>query len=198
MPTKKNQSNKAHRQPSDTSLTKYRLMIDEWFINEFNGAKAYRKFHPKASQQTAEVKFSQIKAIPAVAEYIEQVKRETAERNKITIDECVELLSNMARFDITDMYNEDGTLKNLKDMPKAARLSIEGIEVDELFVAGNNVGLTKKIKLSSRRANIVELMKHLGGYEKDNAQKTNITVFTPEQREARIQELLNLARQQEK
>ena len=32
--------------------------------------------------------------------------------------------------------------------------------------------ITKKIRTSSRRANIVELLKYLGGYEKDNEQKT--------------------------
>lgn len=198
MPTKKVPSKKSPSRPTERTLIKYRLMVDEWFANEFSAAKAYQKFHPKVSNRTAEFNFSKIKSIPVVADYIEQVRKETAERNKITIDECVELLASMARFDINEIYNEDGTLKNLNDMPKGARMAIEGLEVDELNVEGKRAGLTKKIKLSSRRSNIIELMKHLGGYEKDNAQKTDLTIYTPEQREARIQELLNLARQQGK
>lgn len=170
---KTNNPSLKHRnyQVSETTLIKYKLMIDEWFKNEFSPIKAYKKFYPKAKDSTADVNFCRIKDIPEIKDYIEKVRAEISEKNKITINECVEMLASMARFDITELYKEDGSLKSLNEMPKAARMVIESLETDELFIGGQNVGLTKKLKLSSRRANIIELMKHLGGYEKDNSQK---------------------------
>ncbi len=38
--------------------------------------------------------------------------------------------------------------------------------------------------------------KHVGFYEKDNKQKTDLTILTPEQRKARIKELLAKAQEQ--
>lgn len=172
----KTSSKRNKKKPSERTLIKYRLMIDEWFKNEFDGAKAYKKYHPKASQQTAEVNFSRIKDIPEVADYIEKLKSEIAERNKITIDECVEMLTAMARFDIADLLNPDGSIKDLYQIPKYARMVIEGIDVDEIKVEDTVMGFSKKIKLSNRRANIIELMKYLGGYKNDNEQKNTLLI----------------------
>ncbi|WP_166461188.1 terminase small subunit [Flavicella sediminum] len=116
---------------------------------------------------------------PNILLYISDLQKEIQERNKITIDECVSLLAKMARFDIADLYNDDGSLKPIKEIPKDVRLVIEGIDSDEIRHNDVVIGNTKKVKLSSRRANLIELMKHLGGYEKDNKQKSTsaVTIF---------------------
>ncbi len=110
---------------------------------------------------------------------IEELQNEAAERNKISIDECVSLLTSMARFDIADCYGENGELLAIHEIPKETRLAIEALDSDEMFMDGMVVGRTKKLKTSNRRANVVELLKVLGGYEKDNNQKKqdNIVVF---------------------
>lgn len=114
-----------------------------------------------------------------IQERISELQKEISERNKITIDECVSTLAKMARFDISDLYNEDGTLKPIHEIDKDARLSIESIESDEIIIDQKKIGNSNKIKTSNRRANIIELMKHLGGYEKDNKQKdaNNVVIF---------------------
>mgnify|MGYP006403005773 CR=1 FL=1 len=116
---------------------------------------------------------------------IEELQNEAAERNKISIDECVSLLTSMARFDIADCYHEDGTLKSIHEIPKETRLAIEALDVEErngieLGEGGTvSIATIKKLKTSNRRANLVELLKVLGGYEKDNNQKQqdNIVIF---------------------
>ena len=116
---------------------------------------------------------------PYIQEYLSVLKKEVSERNKITVDECVSMLANMARFDVSDIYDDKGVLKPISEIPKESRMVIESIETDEMRVEGMVVSETKKLKLSSRRANIIELMKYLGGYEIDNKQKTqsNVTVY---------------------
>lgn len=195
MPRSPKKTNK--KKPSEKLLQKYKLVVDEWVKNGFkDGFKAYKKYYPNASRATADVNFSKIKSIPEISEYIEKVKKDIAERNKVTIDKCVKALDAMAFFNIKDLLNDDGTLKKLNDIPEDALMAIEGFEIDEITTKENSIGVNKKIKLSSRRANLIELMKHLGGYEKDNQQKTDFTLSTPEERKARIDELLRIAKEQ--
>lgn len=162
---------------SDTLTAKQEKFCQE-FIKTCNQSEAYRNAYDAENMKygTINNKACELMARGDIRGRVEQLQKEVAERNKITVDECVSLLTKMARFDIVDLYDDDGTLKDLKDMPKDARLVIEGLDSDELKVDNLVIGHTKKVRISNRRANIIELMKHLGGYEKDNAQgKPDIT-----------------------
>lgn len=105
---------------------------------------------------------------------IEVLQKEARVRNAVTLDEVVGVLANMLRFDMADLYNADGSLKPIHDMPKEARLMIHELESDELFSGYGKeremIGYSKKVKTYSKSDAIEKLMKHLGGYEKDNAQ----------------------------
>lgn len=167
-------------------IAKYKLIIDEWFKNGFVGYKAYQKFYKTSKQSTAEVNFSRIKSIPEIGEYIEKMNKQLVERNKVDIDECVTYLAKMMRFDIADLYNDDGSLKPIKDIHPDIRLAIAELSIFEEFDNASKdkdlIGFTKKIKTVDRKGVIVELMKYLGGYEKDNNQKKpdpeiNIKIF---------------------
>lgn len=154
---------------TDKTFTKYKLVVDEWFINGFNGSKAYNKYYPKSTRP--DDSFSKIQRIPEVQKYISERQNEISESNKITIDECVSILTKMVRFDIKDIYDENGVLKSIHDIPEDTRIAIESLETDEIFSEKMVIGYSKKIKTSSRRANAVELLKYLGAFEKHNEQK---------------------------
>lgn len=153
---------------NDKTLEKYRLLIDEWFVNGFNGAQAYLKYYPDAKRP--DDSFSKIQRIPEVEMYIQKVQAEISERNKITVDELVQILTKLVRFDVAKLYDENGELKNIHQMDPDARLSLEGVEVDSFTVKGEPFTVTKKVKLSNRKQAIDMLMKHLGGYREDNKQ----------------------------
>lgn len=112
---------------------------------------------------------------PNVSLRIKELQAEAYERNKTTIDELVSVLSGMVRFDIGDLYDENNNLLNIKDMPVQARQMISQLDSDELYmnVAGNRecIGTTKKVRTIQKLDAVEKLMKHLGGYEKDNFQK---------------------------
>lgn len=179
--------------PSKRSLAKYKLIIDEWFkLGLKDTAEAYKVYYPKSKDTTARVNFSQIKSIPEIKQYIAKKHEEIQERNKVTIDECVSALAKMMRFDIADLYDEKGALKTIHDIPEETRLAIAELSTYEEFDFSeeekNLIGFTKKLKTIDRKGVIVELMKHLGGYEKDNAQKVD-KIPSREERDAFIKEL---------
>jgi transcriptional regulator of heat shock response len=91
--------------------------------------------------------------------------------NKATIGEIVNTLSDMLRFDVAELYDSNGNLKNIHSIPKKARLMIAQLETEEIKVKNESIGQTKKLKVFDKLQAVEKLMKHLGGYEKDNQQK---------------------------
>jgi len=118
---------------------------------------------------------------PKITQRIKELQAEAYERNKITIDEIVQTLAGMIRFDIADLYDDNGALRPLKQIPLAARQMISHLDVDELFdyFDGDKIfkGYSKKIRTIDKLAAVEKLMKHLGGYEKDNKQKPSAIVM---------------------
>lgn len=113
---------------------------------------------------------------PEIISEVEKLQAEISERNKITVDELVQTLAKLVRFDIADLYDESGNLKNIHEIDRDARLSLEGVETDTRISfgkEGEDIGRTdtKKVKLSNRKQAIDMLLKHLGGYREDNAQR---------------------------
>lgn len=102
---------------------------------------------------------------------IKEIQAEAYERNKATIDELVFTLSGMVRFDIADLYDENGNVLNVKEMPLIARQMISELSSEEIKMAGQSIGSTKRVKTISKLDAVEKLMKHLGGYERDNFQK---------------------------
>ena len=43
-----------------STIDKYKLVIDEWFVNGWNGTKAYLKYYPNSSDETAATEFYKI------------------------------------------------------------------------------------------------------------------------------------------
>lgn len=110
---------------------------------------------------------------------IEQLQNEIKERNKIKIDDVLGVLTDMIKFDISELYNEDGSLKSIHEIPKQHRQMISSIKVFEERFSGQVIGETKEIKTLNKLDVIEKFMKHLGGYEKDNKQKSEsqVTIF---------------------
>lgn len=59
----------------------------------------------------------------------------------MSADEVLRELTNLARADIAQLFNEDGTLRRLSDMTPEARRSISGLEVDITEYGEDEVGL---------------------------------------------------------
>lgn len=148
-----------------------------------NKREAYMYAYNTANMQdnTINTKASAMSTDPKIKHRIDQLRAEALERNRITIDELVVDLANIVRFDIGDMYDEEGRFKSIHDMPKPVRQMISSLDVQELFIMNKgdkmNIGEVKKVKLINKMDAIEKLMKHLGGYERDNKQKQSEVVI---------------------
>jgi len=106
---------------------------------------------------------------------IDFLRDDMQKRNKVEIDELLIALAGMVRFDVAELYNENGSLKNIHEMSLSARQMITQLDTFEAYDKnGDKLGETRKIRTIPKLDAIEKLMKHLGAYEKDNRQKATV------------------------
>lgn len=175
---------------TDKTFDKYKLVIDEWFINGFNGRKAYQKYYPKASDETADVEFNRILSIPKVKNYKNTKQDDSKEVLKTSHKILLKELENWAYSDITETIMLSP--EEVKELP---------IEVRRLITKFKNT----KRNLTDKEGNVYETIevielwfvskekamemihKHTGFYGEHNYQKTG--KLSKEERKARLAEL---------
>jgi phage terminase small subunit len=108
---------------------------------------------------------------PEIAAEIRKLEKEAAERNRVSIDEVVQFLAETMRSDINE-FVEAGpfgiTLRDLEEIEPEKRKLIQKVS----FKKGQGIDFQLTDKMSAAE----KLMKHLGGYEADNSQKSGIII----------------------
>lgn len=81
-------------------------------------------------------------------------------------ERCLQELRAIATVDIRQAYNEDGTIKSMRDMPANVAAALSSVETDELFEGTGTdrelVGYTKKVKFWDKAKAIELFMKKHG------------------------------------
>ena len=166
------------------------------YIRLGDKSAAYREAYSTTNMkvETVNERASRLSNEYKISTRIAFLQKEIKEENKATISEVLNTLSDMLRFDIAELYDANGNLKNIHSIPKKSRLMISQLEIDEILVKNESVGQVKKIKVFDKMQAVEKFMKHFGAYEKDNGQKQPIVnvdlsgEFTPEKK-ARLLEL---------
>ena len=94
-------------------------------------------------------------------------------------------LTDQFRLDPRELYNEKGELLALSDMTPRARKSLRSITQKTHTYSKGVTSKELKVEVGDKLVVGEKLMRHLGGYEKDNKQKEKIIV-TDENRNERI------------
>ena len=117
------------------------------------------------SEKTANRIASENLSKPDIQNRISKLTADATERNNITVDRVLQEFAAIAFLDPIDLFNEDGSMKQLAEMPESARRAIGGIEIKEYFEGRGDdvqrINLTK-IKIIDKRAALGDLGKYLG------------------------------------
>lgn len=170
------------RKIAKKTVDKYKRIIDEWFVNGFNGTQAYKKFYPRIKKdETATVNFSRLHALPELKCYIEEKNREAAKIVQMTHEGILKELQNWVQSDITETLSL--SIDELKELPVEIRRLIIKYKVTDRDIYGRDGNVIETVKtielqfVSKERA-IDMINKHLGFYEIDNKQKANSIIIS--------------------
>lgn len=99
---------------------------------------------------------------PRIQTLIAKLASTAARKYDLTVELAAANIYREMTFDPACLFNTDGTAKNIHELSPDTRMALAGVEVD-----GNIV----RYKWASKSAARGDLMKHLGMFERDNAQK---------------------------
>jgi phage terminase small subunit len=152
-----------------------RKFIEE-FLKDGNGRQAAIRagYAENSASQSATklLKLAHVKAAieQGEADLIQKIQADTG----ITLERTLKELARLAFFDPRKLFSKDGKPLAINELDDDTAASIAGLDVLEEFDGSGKdrvfIGMTKKYKLTDKRAALDMLMKHLGGYKEDNKQ----------------------------
>lgn len=146
-----------------SKLNARQLRFVEAYVVLPNAAAAARE--AGYSKATADRIGSRLLKNAGVKAAIAEHQARAATKAEVDAVEVLRELKRIALVDVADIFDEQGRLKPLKEIPVDARRAIAGIETDELFGgAGENrieLGQTRKLKFWDKPKALELLGKHL-------------------------------------
>jgi phage terminase small subunit len=143
---------------------KHELFCHE-FIKDLVGYLAYKRTFPKAKDSTAYRGGSDLLKRPEVKDRIDELLKSRYQKLKIDAHTVLQELLYLATSDMEKVFNDDGSLKTMKDIPKGTRRAISSVEIEELYDGHGEdrrqIGFTKKIKFWDKNKSLENLGKHL-------------------------------------
>lgn len=142
------------------------------------GADAYRGSHntSKMTQKSVHESASRLLRNAKVAARVSSLKAPAIRNAGLSVERTLTELSHVSHVDPRRFYRGDGTMKEpgeWDDDMAAAVSSVEAIPVILVPAKGETeakIGYNYKIKFWDKNAGLEKSMKHLGLFEKDNAQ----------------------------
>lgn len=150
----------------ETGLTEQQQRFADEYLVDFDATSAYHRAGYKGKGEAARVSACQLMAKVEVAEYIRKQATKVSQGLEISAEKTLRELGRVAFFDPGKMYNDDGTVKTVKEMDEDTRAAIAGVEVTEIRagegIAEIKVGQTKKLRLASKVEALGKLALHFG------------------------------------
>lgn len=117
------------------------------------------------SAKTARVTAQDLLTKPKVAERLQQLMRERAQRTQVTADRVISEVARLGFSDLRKLFTSHGTLLPVNEWPADMAAAVASVEVDELFEGVGadriQVGYTRKVKLWDKGKALEMLGRHL-------------------------------------
>jgi len=141
---------------------KHTRFIEEYLV-DLNATQA--AIAAGYSERTAYSQGQRLLKHVEVAPLIQKAMDARSKRLEITADRVLQELAKLAFYDPMDIFEADGSMKQIKDIDPNTRMALAGLEVTELFEGSGDekhaYGLLKKIKLADKGQNLERLGRHL-------------------------------------
>jgi phage terminase small subunit len=130
------------------------------------------------SPKTAYSQGQRLLKVVDVSRQLAEAAKKVGEVAGLNAERTLTETARLSALDPARLFRADGTtLKNIPEMDVETRAAIASFEVDEIIVDGNVVGHTKKVKFWDKNRALDMSLRHLGLYERDNAQRGDSLVL---------------------
>lgn len=151
---------------ADRGLTPKQQRFVEEYLVDLNATAAYKRAGYSGKGNVAEAAASQLLSNFKVASAVHNMKSQRASRTEVTADWVLKTLAEEKKADLADLFNEDGSLKPVKDWPMVWRQGlVVGVESLEEFAGAGadrvQIGFIKKLKLSDRIKHLELIGRHV-------------------------------------
>ena len=151
------------------SNPKYEAFCQE-YMKDLNGAQA--AIRAGYSEKGANVKGAQLLAIVSISERIAELMQERQQRTQVTADMVIAELAKIGFHNVQDFVNGGNSILELKHLDANKTAAVSSVKTT-LKADGD---LVSEVKFHDKVAALEKLGKHLGIFERDNKQKTEITI----------------------
>lgn len=154
-----------------------KIFADEYCIDR-NGTRAYKAAYPRVKKDNTAATNARRQLRKAhIAAYIEKRLKKISEKTRLDTEFVFDGWRKMATSNVIHLFNDDGTLKPLSEIPEETLFSIQGIEVrvDMNSKKGDKApARVIKFKLIDKKGVFDSIARHLGMFEKDNRQRNGL------------------------
>ena len=161
------------KKPAGLSV-KQRLFVAE-YLKDRNATQA--AIRAGYSADTAYSQGGRLLKHVEVQAQIEQFVSKAEEKAGLTIERTLREVARLAYFDPRKLLNDDGSPKPITELDDDTAACLAGLDIQEQFEGSGAdrvfVGYVKKYKIADKNSALDKAMKHLGLFEKDNAQKVD-------------------------
>lgn len=151
---------------ADGFTRRERLFVAEYLADaKQNGKEA--AIRAGYSAKSAAVTACGLLRKPHVAAAVEAKHHQTLVNLDITRERVLGELAKLAYFDPRNLFNEDGSAKQINELDDVTAAAVAGVEVYQEFLSRGEdkeeggIGITKKFKLADKRGPLELLGKHL-------------------------------------
>jgi phage terminase small subunit len=169
-------------------LTQQQKLFCREYIKDFNGTQA--AIRAGYSPKTAYAQASRLLRNVKVQQEIKRLADQALKRFDVTVDRIVQEYAYLAFLDINDLYDEQGRILPIKDIPERARRAIIGLKVgSERIVSIDEETVIREFiteyKLADKRKALEDLARYKLMFAGENkfVLQTEPKQFDEEQRE---------------
>jgi phage terminase small subunit len=143
----------SRRRNENSGLTAQQQCFADEYLVDFDAAAAHIRAGYKARGRSGRNSAKALLATNAVRAYIQHRLARISDKLEVTSEHSLQELARIAFFDPRKMYEDDGTIKAVKDMDDDTRAAIASVEI---------IGGTTRIRLASKIDALGKLALHFG------------------------------------
>lgn len=140
------------------TLTDKQLRFAEEYLIDLNATQA--AIRAGYSKKTANEQGARLLAKVSITEYLTERKQQVNDKLQITYERTMQEYARLAFFDIRKIYDDNGALKEVKDLDDDTAAALAGIESVELNgPEGISLGTNKKVKTYDKKGALDSICK---------------------------------------